>query len=86
MQRLQDWCALKAAVPAISVTSLAPGTWILYPSYVTKFGVTSATKGTAVTVVSGATKTVNLTTPARRPTSGPRLRCGGGDIRSSRVR
>ena len=63
-------CAESDSSGTYSVTSLAPGTWILYASYVTKFGVTSTTKGTTVTVVSGTTKTVNLTTPYLPPTSG----------------
>ncbi len=53
-----------------SLTTLSPGTWVLYPSYVTKFGQTVGTKGTTVTVVSGATRTVNLTTPYLPPPFG----------------
>jgi hypothetical protein len=63
-------CAESGSSGTYSITTLSPGTWILYPSYVTKFGVTFATKGTAATVVSGATQTVNLTTPYLPPSSG----------------
>jgi hypothetical protein len=53
-----------------SITTLPPGKWILYPSYVTQFGQTTSTKGTDVTVVSGAIRTVNLTTRYLPPPSG----------------
>jgi hypothetical protein len=52
------------------MTSLSPGSWNFYPGYETKFGATIATKGRSVTVASGATKTVDLTTPYLAPTSG----------------
>ena len=63
-------CAETGGSSTYSITTLSPGTWILYPSYVTKFGLTIATKGTTVTVTSGTTKIVNLTTPYLPPTSG----------------
>ena len=63
-------CAESGGSGTYSMTKLSPGTWIFYPAYVTKFGLTTATKGTTVTVVSTSTKTVNLTTPYLPPTSG----------------
>lgn len=63
-------CAESADSGTYSMTTLSPGTWVIYPGYETKFGTTIATKGTTVTVTSGTTKTVDLTTPYLDPTSG----------------
>jgi hypothetical protein len=52
-----------------SFTTLSPGTWILYPTYETKFG-QSVGKATSVMVVSGVTRTVNLSTPFLPPPGG----------------
>jgi hypothetical protein len=63
-------CAESGDSGTYSMTSLSPGSWIIYPGYETKFGATIATKGTSVTVTSGTIKTVDLTTPYLAPTSG----------------
>jgi hypothetical protein len=52
------------------VTSLTPGTWILYPGYQTVFGSFSASTGTQVTVASGKTVTRTLLIPYQRPAEG----------------
>jgi hypothetical protein len=55
-------CAGGDGSGSYSFTTLSPGTWILYPTYQTEFG-QSFGKASSVMVVSGSTRTVNLTTP-----------------------
>jgi hypothetical protein len=63
-------CAQSAGSGSYSLTTLAPGTWILYVTYQTEFGETTASKGTTVDVVSGATQKVDVTTTYQLPASG----------------
>jgi hypothetical protein len=62
-------CAGGDGSGSYSFTTLSPGTWILYPTYETKFG-QSVGKAASVVVVSGSTRTVNLTTPFLPPPGG----------------
>jgi hypothetical protein len=62
-------CAAGDGSGNYSFTTLSPGTWILYPTYETEFG-QSFGKASSVMVVSGSTRTVNLTTPFLPPPGG----------------
>lgn len=62
-------CAMGDGSGNYSFTTLSPGTWILYPTYETEFG-QSVGKAVSVMVVSGTTRTVNLTTPFLPPPGG----------------
>lgn len=63
-------CAETSGPGAYLIATLPPGKWIVYPGYVTKFGLTITRNGTAVTIVSGTVKTVDVTTPYQSPTMG----------------
>ena len=62
-------CATGGGSGNYSFPTLSPGTWILYPTYETEFG-QSFGKAVSVSVVSGSTRTVNLTTPLLPPPGG----------------
>lgn len=62
-------CAAGDGSGSYSFTTLSPGTWVLYPTYETEFG-QSVGKAVSVMVVSGSTRTVNLTMPFLPPPGG----------------
>ncbi|HEV3132665.1 MAG TPA: hypothetical protein VGY51_11950 [Acidimicrobiales bacterium] len=52
------------------LSTLTPGSWILYPGYRTVFGSYTVPVGTAVTITAGQTSTKKLTVPYQTPSGG----------------
>ena len=55
---------------SFDLTTLTPGSWLLYPGYQTQYGSYVDPTGTPVTVVAGLTVDQNLTVPYQAPTEG----------------
>ncbi|MHB1518698.1 MAG: hypothetical protein ACYCVN_04810 [Acidimicrobiales bacterium] len=60
----------RARIDRYQITTLTPGSWILYPGYGTAFGSYTDPVGTRVTVSAGQTTTQRLAVPFQEPTTG----------------
>ncbi len=62
--------AAQTHINQYSLPTLTPGGWLLYAGYQTIFGSVSNMTGTQVNIVSGQTKTRNLSVPYKQPAQG----------------